>query len=57
MEQSAPQSPKIVLALQAEPINFLHLELMPHELNVVLFDEEMDAAEMASGFPSESSNP
>jgi hypothetical protein len=57
VEQSAPQSPKIVLALQAEPINFLHLELMPHELNVVLFDEEMDAAEMASGFPSESSNP
>jgi hypothetical protein len=30
---------------------------MPHELNVVLFDEEMDAAEMASGFLSESSNP
>jgi hypothetical protein len=35
VEQSlvAPEEPVIVLGLQAVPINFMHLELHPHELN------------------------
>jgi hypothetical protein len=27
--------PDVVLALSASPINFLHLELLPHELNAL----------------------
>jgi hypothetical protein len=49
VEQFAPQSPEIVLALEAASINFLHLEIMPHELDAVMSEEEVNEAEVTNG--------
>jgi hypothetical protein len=37
--------------LEAKPTNFLHLELMPHELDVVMSEGEVNVTEVANGSP------